>query len=793
MNKEAEENIKCTLSNVPFKVSLNFKYLINDIENVAKDKNHPMYLMAQNTIKLLDANKQFLSSITNYEILEENKDVLQSLLTFLINPFNDKTNLSAVFIPFAWEPIYSTQYYKDVFFDVNKVLELESSEINNIDKFLVSVLYHAYLLILDKIYKIDLYKDKPITFRQIDQKTNLIKFYSTEVLSQYVRVHANKNHRKLSSEELKNLINRENDLDYWNEMIPLENFEFSGLMKVDYYDVTYDYVISQLKSVLLDRNSIVTNAGFEQVRKWIRSLIENSELEIGLVAINDFNSSSNKKFIWRSIVPYTELSCVDYAGSIFEEAYTSKKIIITDDFKNVRSNIVVEAYLKRGIRSHVIIPLLIDDEVVGALEFACSKPGNLTMIQVKRLKEVLPMFALAINRTKLEWNDKVKAVIQKEFTAIHPTVEWKFKETVEELLNEENCDNDIKILEQIVFNDVIPLYGASDIRASSIERNKAIQADLKDQLLMVENILNVEEELQRIPMVSNLCYKINKYIETVNQGLKAGDEITIIDFLKKEIEPIFNILKERFIELHDVVVDYFEKLDPSIGVYYNKRKDFEESLTLINEHISDILDKEQVKIQRVYPHYFEKYKTDGIEFNAYIGQSLVKDIPYNDIYLKNLRLWQLMVMISIARRIRKIQSSLKTKLDISQLILVHSSPLSIAFRQDEKKFDVDGAYNIRYEITKKRIDKALVKNSNERVTQIGKIAIIYSYAEEIEEYKRYIEFLISQKIITNKIEDLELEDLKGASGLKALRIEIDYKNTEDGVELDSLLKVGFAK
>ena len=184
-----------------------------------------------------------------------------------------------------------------------------------------------------------------------------------------------------------------------------------------------------------------------------------------------------------------------------------------------------------------------------------------------------------------------------------------------------------------------------------------------------------------------------------------------------------------------------------------------------------------------FPHYFEKYRTDGIEYNAYIGQSLVKNLLYNKVYLNNLRLWQLLVMIKTARKVKEIQESLKTKLDISQLILVHSAPLSIAFRQDEKKFDVDGAYNIRYEITKKRIDKALIKDTKERVTQVGKIAIIYSYAEEIEEYKRYIDFMISKGLITDKVENLELEDLIGASGLRALRIEVDFsKLSAEGVD-----------
>ena len=57
---------------------------------------------------------------------------------------------------------------------------------------------------------------------------------------------------------------------------------------------------------------------------------------------------------------------------------------------------------------------------------------------------------------------------------------------------------------------------------------------------------------------------------------------------------------------------------------------------------------------------------------------------------------------------------------------------------DEKQFDVDGAYNIRYEIIKKRIDKAHLKGTKERLTVPGKIAIVYSQDKDADEYLKYI-------------------------------------------------------
>ena len=47
-----------------------------------------------------------------------------------------------------------------------------------------------------------------------------------------------------------------------------------------------------------------------------------------------------------------------------------------------------------------------------------------------------------------------------------------------------------------------------------------------------------------------------------------------------------------------------------------------------------------------------------------------------------------------------------------------------------KKFDMDGGYNDLYEIIKKRIDNTTIKETGERLTKAGKIAITYPNEKE---------------------------------------------------------------
>ena len=58
---------------------------------------------------------------------------------------------------------------------------------------------------------------------------------------------------------------------------------------------------------------------------------------------------------------------------------------------------------------------------------------------------------------------------------------------------------------------------------------------------------------------------------------------------------------------------------------YRSRRDFEDSLKLINETIATYLDQEEAKAQEYFPHYFEKLKTDGVEHTIYIGASMVEN------------------------------------------------------------------------------------------------------------------------------------------------------------------------
>jgi hypothetical protein len=91
----------------------------------------------------------------------------------------------------------------------------------------------------------------------------------------------------------------------------------------------------------------------------------------------------------------------------------------------------------------------------------------------------------------------------------------------------------------------------------------------------------------------------------------------------------------------------------------------------------------------------------------------------------------------------------------------------------ERLFDVRGTRDTRYEIVKKRIDKACDAETGDRITQPGMLTVVYSTTEEWQEYERYLRYLHREGIVDSSIERGTVEPLQGVSGLKFARVRVN--------------------
>src|SRR5262249_56137398 len=84
---------------------------------------------------------------------------------------------------------------------------------------------------------------------------------------------------------------------------------------------------------------------------------------------------------------------------------------------------------QQGIRNLVVAPLLYHNTVIGALELLSPLPGSLHAMNTVKLQEVLPLFAMAVQRSMDEFDTRLQAIIKEQCTAIHPPLQWRFRQT----------------------------------------------------------------------------------------------------------------------------------------------------------------------------------------------------------------------------------------------------------------------------------------------------------------------------------------------------------------------------
>jgi hypothetical protein len=426
------------------------------------------------------------------------------------------------------------------------------------------------------------------------------------------------------------------------------------------------------------------------------------------------------------------------------------------------------------VRSMLIAPLHYGGKAIGTFWVKSNRPNDLGAVDIEKMRHIVPLFSMALKRGLEDMNNEVQSVIKEKCTAVHPSVEWRFRNAAMDHMERLRQGNPSE-MEPIVFKDVIPIFGQSDIRGSSEARVQSIQADLTEQLTLAATIMRRAAEVKSWPLIDEFSYRIDKRISGIKTGLSTEAESSVAAFLQQEVEPCFTELRTIGPGVSHAIDGYKQAIDPVMGVVYRKRKAFEESVSKLNEQLSGYIDEAQIEAQKVFPHYFEKHQTDGIDYVIYLGASMHPQGKHNPFFQKNLALWQFKVACGLAKHTRKIQPELKIPLDTCHLILINYTPLAIRFRYDEKRFDVDGAYDVRQEIIKSRLDKAMVKGGRERLTQPDKIAVVYAHPKEGREIHRHIDYLQDREHLLRDLENLDLEDLPGVRGLKALRISVNLE------------------
>jgi hypothetical protein len=769
---------------VPFEVEISFHKLIENLEEIARSDVEYRAAYAKGLLRETEKVPELRTGIRNLNIIYEQKDLIRNLLADLFPTALTKNEIKAITIPFYNLSFNYTERLQQIINNAGVDFDLEIRDFTEDESYVI-----CCCMILGYYYGQWIDFSRPF-FYDVPDENGILRHYRILINADFLEIFKKEDTREITQEDIDELIDNFDNIALWKEKFPPGSWILRGFGIMSLYDATIETAVSDLKTSLLsqkekkDEEAETKRADFANIFK---SIFKVTDLQLGFTAFdlkqNKFMISPFERHI-RSFMLFNEnesdCSCL-FCHVPLDDIMKQKDYFVISDvekfLKNNPESTLAKVLIKQGIQSAIFAPVIKDDNLLGILEVVSTTKKQLNSINSNKLDIVMPYLVDTIDRYYGEIQNHIEALIQNEYTTIHPSVYWKFREEAFQHLQ----DSANFSLHEIVFNDVYPLFGQIDIKGSSEKRNRTTRDDIFVQVDLLQTLFETIHSENKLPAIEQKLFELSQHKIQLDKELKADTEQVVHNFIKSDLHPILKAYKAKSNQTGEAIAAYFERLDPVLGTIYESRKKYDGTVSIINKKMAAILDARQIEAQSHYPHYYERFKTDGVEHNLYIGNSITNEATFDFLYLYNLRLWQLQVMCEMEIQYQQLKTSLPYPMDVASLILVINLPITIRFRMDEKRFDVDGSYNARYEVVKKRIDKAFIKGTRERITAKSKITIVYAQQSEEAEYRRYIAFLQYKKMLGPEVETFEIEPLQGVSGLKALRVSVMHTDANNKV------------
>ena len=767
--------------NMTVDAAISFKPFMNHLKKRAAEEQTVKAKLYKTTLELFESRNVYDLEIPMEEI-HRYEELLEHMYLCLSAPMSTENDLAwGLCSPLNPVILYGTGLLYELMATRNDHKEMyvvtKSPEEEHRER-----LQFIYSLILKRLYNFQVPVHSEKFHGATNLSTGLEEYYGVSINLDFIDVTAKGELPFLDFKKLYTKLSDGVGYEILEGILPLHLFSFRGIGTLTVSDITPRKAVENIQKIRLASSPGSDDTGYNSVMQSLKTLVRDNNIEFDLFPFVRVNNEPVYGYakggtgvlfsVWGEERLSTEAFQHQVKGYAAHPRFFFSEDITTPAEKETP---FLGHFRKLGVRSLALMPVFNKHILVGVLCMHTWKDHTFDESVLALLEPAISAIEQVSQVYIDEFNLEIENIVKEQFTSIQASVQWKFNEAAWQYLYNKKKGLPIKAA-PICFNEVYPLYGAVDIRNSTVERNKAIIADLDIQLTELLNTLTALQQFDRSALMDELIFKSRRWKEELlkHEQLQASDENNLNIFFEEEIKPYLLHLSTQGAAIKDTIDPYLQSLDLTSSNQHSNRLALETAMQTINNAVSEYFESEKEALQQPYPCYFEKFRTDGVEYDMYIGQSIAPDKPFSQFHLKSLRLWQLSSMAAVAKITHSLRPHMATELQTTQLIFIHNHTINIGFRADERKFDVEGAYSIRYQMIKKRIDKVHIRNTDERLTQPDKIVLIYFDKGDIRDYVPYIQYLQDKKILHNDLEELELEDLQGLSGLKALRVGVIY-------------------
>ncbi|MFZ0598967.1 MAG: GAF domain-containing protein, partial [Flavobacterium sp.] len=511
----------------PFTTIISFHKLIESFEEIALSNVDYRSNYAKAILKEIESIPQLRTGITDYSIIKKNEGLIKNILADLFPTALTNNEVKAVTIPFQNISFNYTERFKKILKNAGDEFYME---IRNFDDHQFYV--NNCCLILSSYYKQKFAFSKPF-FYDIPDEEGVEKHYRIMYNADFMEITPTENSVQLTQDDIDVLMDNYNDLALWKSKFPPGSWSLKGFGIVSLFDATTESAISNLKSNLLKPDA-QTATSDEALTNIFRSIFMIQDLKVGFIIYNQ----EEEKFIRpikfdnkiQSFLLSTdqEVECKNaFFGCSFENLLDNKEPFVISNVEKFTEHStnkrLGQHLLKQNIHSCIFAPVIKDGHLLGVVELVSSKARDLNTVNATKLELVLPYLTDTVDRYNTDMQHQIEAIIQREYTTIHPSVYWKFKKESQNYFQNINHTKDY-IFKEIVFKNVYPLYGQIDIKGSSEHRNETVKKDLKNQLTAILQIFESQDPNTNLVLLEQRKFELESFRNELDFPLKADTE-----------------------------------------------------------------------------------------------------------------------------------------------------------------------------------------------------------------------------------------------------------------------------
>src|SRR5687768_3744973 len=568
---------------MPFDIKLSLEKVFQYWDNKALNGTKSEQLHAQSILDAVAHVPELRKPISDVQEIEKYRTEIEMLLSAMFPELLTNNEIKAASLPFF-----------PVLFNMSKRLQtiIQKAgpdfhmQLKGFDVDELYILGCSFLIAV--MNKVNINFKRPLYFDIPDQDSGVVRHYRAFINGDFGEIKPKADFKPLSPEDIQLLVDNSRDLELWKKMIPPGTYEYEGIALITLFDQTDDEALSELKHLLLENNALQKEESLNKLQIQLSQYLGVDKVELGFEAFDEngctitalHGAVRQSKLLGEALETTVDECFCAYSSDALLKNRESFSISHVRDLKDAPSEFIKRMY-EKGVGSFIVAPLKYDDKIIAFLELTSGEQGVLNSMVANKLRSVLPLFTVAVSRSIDQHHTELESIIQEKFTSIHPTVTWKFFNSAEKIFQHKRT-GEMEEIEDISFQDVYPLYGQFDIRGSSDARNASIQADMTEQLKLAANVLEKANEHEYLPIYQQLLFRIRSYQQSLTQSINAGDEVKILDFIHRELDPVFDFFN-TVDHLAPYVATYRSSLDETLGVVYRQRKEYESSVTMINE------------------------------------------------------------------------------------------------------------------------------------------------------------------------------------------------------------------